>query len=98
MRPEKQAELAARYPHFFDHPESPVAPGRPGIQCGDEWFNVLDTLFSELTPLLEATRGLSNPPRLYEISLRHGRLHILLRPLTPEMSAIIYAATQANAM
>ena len=90
---EKQAALVAKHPLFFaSHADSPSAEGRPGITCGDGWVGILDDLLTTMTPLLEATLHLSNPPRLYEIGVNNNRLRILLRPLTPEMAAQIYQA------
>lgn len=98
VTPATQAALAARHPLFFDHAESPTAPGRPGIECGDGWVGLLDELFTALTPLLEGTLHLSNPPRLYEIGRRNGRLRILMRPMTPEMATLVYAAQDRSAL
>lgn len=97
MSPSNQAALATRHPLFFDHPDSPTAPGRPGIECGDGWYALLDELFTALTPLLEATLHFSTPPRLYEIGRKNGRLRILMRPMTPEMATLVYAAQDRSA-
>lgn len=92
MTPSNQAALAARHPLLFDHADAPTAPGRPGIECGDGWYGLLDELFTQLTPLLQETLHLSNPPRLYEIGRKNGRLRVLMRPMTPEMATLVYAA------
>ena len=93
MSQDLEKSLRAKHRVFFDHPDAPQS-----IACGDGWYPLLDALLTELTPLLAATAHLSNPPRLYEISSRNGRLKVLLRPLTPEMAALIHRAeAQAEA-
>jgi hypothetical protein len=87
MSPELTQRLRAAHAVFFAHAAAPAE-----IACGDGWFALLDELFTALAPLLAATAHLSNPPRLYEVGSRGGRLKVLLRPLTPEMAALIHRA------
>lgn len=89
--------LFAKHPVFFaGHADSPAGAGRPGITCGGGWYGIIDGLLTAMTPLLQATLHLSNPPRLYEIGVNNHRLRVLLRPLTPEMAAQIYEAVQQS--
>ncbi len=97
MTPQKQIALTERHPDFLaSHADAPTAAGRPGIECGDGWFEILDALLTAMTPLLHQTLHLSNPPRLYEIGAVNHRLRLLLRPLTPEMASLIYQAVDQS--
>jgi hypothetical protein len=96
MRPDLQQKLFATYPAFFDHADSPSAPGGPEIDCDDGWFGLLERLFEDLSPQLDLVKHLSNPPRLYEIGKKTNRLRVLIRPLTPEMASYVHEAARLS--
>lgn len=93
MTPARQQALRTRHAAFFAHADAPAV-----VTCGDGWFELLDELFTKLEPLLADTAHFPNPPRLYEIGAAHGRLRIVLRPMTPEMATIVYETRDRTAL
>jgi hypothetical protein len=100
MKIELQRQLVEKYPNLFaDYGASPkVSPMAFGFECGDGWYDLLDTLCTQLLTLKPANDG-KNPLPLtaLQVKEKYGTLRFYVGPCTDEASAVIQFAEEMSA-
>lgn len=71
MSPEKEEQLCNKYPLIFNLEKTP--PGNPnrwwGFECGDGWFNIIDSLCACIQGHLDRKKDLT-PEEKEEVQVR----------------------------
>ncbi|MDE2166231.1 MAG: hypothetical protein KGJ66_07825 [Alphaproteobacteria bacterium] len=100
MSPELERELVNKYPKLFD--DYGTAPSHSpmafGFECGDGWFDLLDTLCGELAALGPCGGdGDAHPLRAMQVKEKYGTLRFYLGPATDEALALVAFAEALSA-
>lgn len=92
MSPELEQKLVDKYPKLFA--DYGVAPNRSpmafGFECGDGWFDLIDTLSAQLSTLDPIDEGESvHWVRAIQVKEKYGTLRFYVGPATNEATALI---------
>lgn len=97
MTPELDALLCHRHPQLFQHrhadPQT-CAMGR-GVQCGDGWFDLIDTLCERLQQ--ETEHADAPQAAAMQVKQKWGRLRFSVEPATERQRAMIDMAEALSA-
>lgn len=94
MKRELEQALVGKYPQLFADYGAPPdrSPMAFGFECGDGWFDLLDTLCAQLMVLGPATdgEGSAEPLRAMQVKEKYGTLRFYAGPATDEAFAVIH--------
>ena len=100
MSPELEWRLVEKYPKLFGDYCAP--PDKSllafGFECGDVWFDLLDTLCTQLTKLRAAgEEGDPLPLSVLQVKENYGTLRFYLGPSADEALALVDFAETMSA-
>lgn len=97
MSPKLDALLCQRYPQIFRHRHTdPQACAMGwGLQCGDGWFDLIDTLCERLQQ--ETEHGGAPQAVATQVKQKWGRLRFAVEPATERQQAMIDLAEALSA-
>lgn len=100
MSPELERQLVEKYPELFADYGAPPSrsPMAFGFECGDGWFDLLDTLCAQLSQLEPPGKdGDAQPVTALQVKEKYGTLRFYVGPATDEAFAVIAFAEALSA-
>ena len=97
MSPELERALVSKYPKLFvDYGTAPShSPMAFGFECGDGWYDLLDTLCAQLIEL-DSDGGVPDI-RAMQVKEKYGTLRFYVGPATDEALALVAFAEAISA-
>ena len=97
MTPELDALMCQRHPQLFQHRHAhpQACPMGWGLQCGDGWFDLIDTLcecLQQETGHADATQAVA-----MQVKQKWGRLRFVVEPASDRQQAMIDLAEALSA-
>lgn len=98
MKKELEEVLYQRYPELFaERTLSPQETGMCwGLECGDGWFNLIDTLCCTIQQGIE--HGDTPPVRVTQVKERRGTLRVRIRGCNEWLRGMLEMAEAVSAL
>lgn len=99
MSPELERQLVEKYPKLFAGYGAPPnwSPMAFGFECGDGWFDLLDTLCAQLSQSDPSGKEGAEPITALQVKEKYGTLRFYVGPATDEAFAVIDFAEALSA-